>query len=99
MEEKAFHASLIIQVIENRIFFNELKICTLLIDNVLKENPADLFQSKQDNSTLFKVWVMLYTCPASRAVILDLTPHLDSHSFIRSFFDGSLLDVAVQVHF
>ena len=23
-------------------FFNELKICTLLIDNVPKENPADL---------------------------------------------------------
>ena len=40
---------------------------------------------KQDNSTLFKAWVTLYTCAASRAVILDLTPHMDAHSFIRSF--------------
>ena len=47
--------------------------------------------------TLFKVWVTLYTCAASRAVvILDLTPHLDSHSFINKVFEGSLLDVVVQ---
>ena len=48
----------------------------------------NLFRSKQDNSTLFKEWVMLYTytCATSRAVILDLTPHLDSYSFIRRFW-------------
>ena len=34
---------------------------------------------------MFKLWVTLYICAASRAVILDLTPHLDSHSLIRNF--------------
>ena len=35
--------------------------------------------------TLKKVWVTLLTCAASRAIILDLVPGLDSHSFIRCF--------------
>ena len=55
------------------------------IDNFDPLYVKNIFQSKQDNSTLFKVWVTLYTCAASRAVILDLVPQLDSHSFIRSF--------------
>ena len=37
------------------------------------------------NSILLNIWVTLYTFAASCAVILDLIPHLDSDSFIRSF--------------
>ena len=55
------------------------------IDNFDPLYVKNIFQSKQDNSTLFKVWVTLCTCAVSGAVILDLTPHLDSHSFTRSF--------------
>ena len=54
------------------------------IDNFGQPYVKNIFQSKQDNSTLFKIWVTLNTCAASRAVILDLVPHLDSHSFIGS---------------
>ena len=35
--------------------------------------------------TLNKVWVTLITCAASRAIILDLVPGLDAHSFIKCF--------------
>ena len=34
---------------------------------------------------LNKLWVTLYTCAASRGIILDLAPGLDSHSFTKSF--------------
>ena len=51
-----------------------------------------IFQLKQDNSILFKVWVTLYTCAASRAVILDLTPHLDSHSYRRGCLSNVISD-------
>ena len=34
---------------------------------------------------LNEVWVTLYICAASREIILDPTPGLDSHSFTKSF--------------
>ena len=36
-------------------------------------------------STLFKVWVTLYTCPERRGVILDAVLHIDWTSFVKSF--------------
>ena len=65
--------------------YDESSYYTSGIDNFGPLYVKNVFQSKQDNSTLFKVWVTLYTCATSRAVILNLTPHLGSHSFIRSF--------------
>ena len=56
------------------------------MDNFGPLYVKNIFQLKQDdNATLCKVWVTLYTCAASRAVILNLTRHIDSHSFVRSF--------------
>ena len=34
---------------------------------------------------MHKAWVTLYTCAASRAICLDLTPNMNSVSFIQSF--------------
>ena len=39
----------------------------------------------KDSSTLFKVWVTLYTCAGTRGVILDFVPHIDPNSFIKGF--------------
>ena len=39
----------------------------------------------KDSSTLFKVWVTLYTCAGTRGVILHVVPHIDSSSFIKNF--------------
>ena len=39
----------------------------------------------KDISTLFKVWVYLYTCAGTRGVILDAVPHIDSTSLIKSY--------------
>ena len=39
----------------------------------------------KDSSTLFKVWVTLYTCAGTRGVILDVVPHIHSSSLIKSF--------------
>ena len=39
----------------------------------------------KDSSTLFKVWVTLYTCAGTRGVILDVVPHIDSTSSIKGF--------------
>ena len=41
--------------------------------------------SAKDSSTLFKVWVTLYTYGGTRGVILDVVPHINSTSFIKSF--------------
>ena len=34
---------------------------------------------------LFKAWGVIYTCAASRTIILDIAPDPSSHTFIRSF--------------
>ena len=39
----------------------------------------------KDSSTLFKLWVTFYTCAATRGVILDVVPHINSSSFIKGF--------------
>ena len=39
----------------------------------------------KDSSTLFEVWVTLYTCAGTRGGILDVVPHIDSSLFIKSF--------------
>ena len=33
----------------------------------------------------YKVWVTLYTCASSGAILLDLVPSKDSQTFIKSF--------------
>ena len=39
----------------------------------------------KNSHELHKVWVTLYTCAATRAIILDLVPSIDSDSFQDSF--------------
>ena len=34
---------------------------------------------------LFKVWVVLFTCASSRAILLDIVPNLQASAFIRCF--------------
>ena len=51
------------------------------IDNLGLLYVKPIFISSKDSSvTLNKVWVTLYTCPASHGIILDLLSILDSHS-------------------
>ena len=38
-----------------------------------------------DSSTMHKLWVTLYTCASSRALLLDLVPSKSSSDFIKSF--------------
>ena len=45
----------------------------------------NIFYTKTDNSTLFKVWVTLYTCAGTRGILLDIVPYIDAPSFIRCF--------------
>ena len=47
----------------------------LYVKNVFENNSHELH----------KVWVTLYTCAATRAIILDLVPFMDSDSFQDSF--------------
>ena len=39
----------------------------------------------KDSSTLFEVWVTLYTCAGTHGGILDVVPRIDSSLFIKSF--------------
>lgn len=43
------------------------------------------FYTASNGVTLNKVWVTLFNCIASRAIILNLVPELDNHSFIKCF--------------
>ena len=38
-----------------------------------------------DNTKLYKVWVTLYTCAASRGVLFDIVPFISAKAFIHSF--------------
>ena len=40
---------------------------------------------ESDEKVMHKAWVTLYTCAASRAIILDLVPRMNADAFIRSF--------------
>ena len=49
----------------------------------------------RDNSTLFKVWVTLYTCAGTSGLMLDVVPHIDSALFIdngRNFVSNETVD-------
>ena len=53
------------------------------IDNFGPMYVKNIFGRNYQN--LYKRCGTLYTCAASRAIVLDLVPNLDSQSFIRSF--------------
>ena len=63
---------------DTRVFF------TTGVDNFGPFYVKQVFIEANDNN-LYKAWVTLYTCAASRAILLDLVPRPDSESFIRSF--------------
>lgn len=65
---------------------DKFSFVTTGIDNFGPLYVKNIFSTTGNNDLdIFKAWVTLYTCAASRAIILDLVPHLNSHSFIRSF--------------
>ena len=55
------------------------------IDNFGPLYVRSIFTSNTGSSTLYKVWLTLYTCASSRGNVLDFVPSLDSVSFIRRF--------------
>ena len=52
------------------------------VDNFGPLYVKNIFRNDQD---LYKVWVTLYTCAASRGLVLDIVPSLSLHSFIDCF--------------
>ena len=86
MENFIFCAVPVVPLLKKILLYDKSSFCTSGMDNFGPLYVKNIFQLKQDdNATLCKVWVTLYTCAASRAVILNLTRHIDSHSFVRSF--------------
>ena len=53
------------------------------VDNFGPLYVKNIFEN--NSHELHKVWVTLYTCAATRAIILDLVPFMDSNSFKDSF--------------
>ena len=53
------------------------------VDNFGSLFVKNIFES--DNTTLYKVWVTLYTCAASRGVLFDIVPFISAKAFIHSF--------------
>ena len=53
------------------------------VDNFGPLFVKSMFSS--DSSTMHKIWVTLYTCASSRALLLDLVPSKSSSHFIKSF--------------
>ena len=65
--------------------FDRYSFFTTGIDNFGPLYLKPIFNIQTNDVTLNKVWVTLFTCAASRAIILDLVPGLDAHSFIKCF--------------
>ena len=64
---------------------DEFAFHTTGVDNFGPLFVKNIFYTKTDNSTLFKVWVTLYTCAGTRGILLDIVPYIDAPSFIRCF--------------
>ena len=58
---------------------------TVGIDNFGPLFIKPIFGGQSDSLPMYKVWVTLYTCAASRGIMLDIVPKIDSNSFIKSF--------------
>ena len=65
--------------------FDRYSFYTTGIDNFGQLYVKPIFNIQTDDVTLNKVWLTLFTCAASREIILDLVPGLDAHSFIKCF--------------
>ena len=65
------------------LMFDKYSLYTTGVDNFGPLFVKSMFSS--DSSTMHKVWVTLYTCTSSRALLLDLVPSRRSSDFIKSF--------------
>ena len=65
------------------LMFDKYSLYTTGVDNFGPLFVKSMFSS--DISTMHKVWVTLYTCTSSRALLLDLVPSKRSSDFIKSF--------------
>ena len=55
---------------------------TIGVDNFGPLHVKDIYNP---TNKMFKVWGVIYTCAASRGILLDLSPDPSTNSFIRSF--------------